>query len=67
MQPVTNETIGYLELSRAQFYRLPAEIQELIKLYGIEHPQGFGKPSIIEMRVYRMQEIMRKIEAIGGI
>lgn len=51
--------IGFIEMTEARFYALPKKVQEALRMYGEERPQGWGKPSRIYLPHYRLQELER--------
>lgn len=61
-QRVTDFRIDCVEIDEANFYRLPAKTQELIRAYG---SPVIGRPGFVtfELPVYRWEEINRSMEA----
>ena len=49
--------MGYLRLTRSEFNALPATAKRLLQCYGTERPQGWGKPTLIELDDVRVRQI----------
>lgn len=49
--------VGFIEITQAQFWALPAKVREALRAYGEERPQGWGKPSRIYLTRGRIAEL----------
>jgi len=53
--------MGYLVLTQSQFWALPPTARRLLQCYGTERPQGWGKPTVIEIDEARIRQIEQAI------
>lgn len=54
---VTDFCVVEITITEQQYYAFPAKAREMLRSYGHEIPQGFGKPTKIEIARYRLDEI----------
>lgn len=61
-EQVTDFTTCYIQMFQHEFHALPQIAQDLLQLYGSLTPMGWGKPCVIEIPTYRLEEIEEKIK-----
>ena len=61
-EKITDPGIAYIEMNREQFHALPEKVQTLLKTYGTERLQGWGKPIIISIARYRIAELEKAMQ-----
>jgi len=62
---VTDFRLAYIELTRTEWAQLPAPVKDYLQRIGTEHTQGWGKPVLIEIPIYRIPELEQVCKDAG--